>query len=164
MELRKVRANDDFDAIGNIYSSSQKTAYRGIVPKEYLGDLSGRRWSSVLAESMHDSFIVLDGEKYVGTSSICAARDEKMSGWGEIISIYLLPEYFGKGYAKLLLDCAIDALIDKGFNKICLWVLNENIRAQKFFKKHGFMQNGDAATIKIGGKDLIEVRYIKHVL
>lgn len=163
METRKVTAKDDFEAIGNIYSCSWKSAYQGIVPQSYLDELSGSRWSSVSVDSQYDAYVIMDKEKYAGTSSICAARDEKMMGWGEIISIYLLPEYFGKGYAKPLLDCAVNALVGKGYKSIYLWVLDYNIRAQKFYEKHGFEKNGDAASLTIGGKELTEIRYIKHL-
>lgn len=163
MEIRKVKANDDFEAIGNIYSCSWKIAYRGMISQDYLNELSGNQWSSVLRDSAYDSYVIMEGEKYVGTSSICAARDEKMAGWGEIISIYLLPEYFGKGYAKQLLDCALNDLLEKGYQSIYLWVLDKNIRAQKFYEKHGFKFNGDSAAITIGGQELAEVRYIRHL-
>ena len=85
-----------------------------------------------------------------------------MTGWGEIISIYLLPEYFGKGYAKPLFDCSINTLIGAGFNSIYLWVRHENSRAKRFYEKQGFRHNGDTAVITIGGKELIEARYTKH--
>ncbi len=120
MEIRKVRRDDDFVAIGNIYARSWKAAYRGIVPQHYLDELNGAHWSNVLANSRYDAFIILDEHQYVGASSVCPARDEKMIGWGEIISIYLLPEYFGKGYATPLFDYATNALIGAGFKNIYL--------------------------------------------
>lgn len=163
MELRKVTAIDDFDAIGDIYSCSWKAAYQGIVPQNYLDELSGRHWSSVLADSQYDAYVILDGEHYAGTSSICGARDDKMTGWGEIISIYLLPAYFGKGYAEPLFDCAVNALMEQGYKSIYLWVLEDNLRAQTFYEKHGFVQNGDTSLITICGKNLTELRYIKHL-
>jgi len=163
MEIKKVTKKDDFKAIGNIYSSSWKTAYKGIVPQEYLDDLSGDKWSPVLANIHNDAFIIMDGEKYVGTSSICAARDSSMEGWGEIISIYLLPEYFGKGYSQPLFDCAINALRNAGYTRVYLWVLEENIRARRFYEKNGFCHNGDSDQITIAGKELTEFRYIKNL-
>ncbi len=162
MEIRKVNKNDDFEAIGNIYACSWKTAYRGIVPQSYLDGLNGGRLSTTLANSQYDAFIILDGDKYVGTSSVCAARDEKKVGWGELISIYLLPEYFGKGYAKPLFDCSVNALVSEGFTNIYLWVLDENIRAKRFYEKQGFRHNGDQKSITIGCKELQEIRYIKQ--
>jgi len=161
MEIRKVVQTDDFDAIGEIYAKSWKTAYKGIVSQSYLDKLQGSRWSSVLAESQNDAFIIVDSGKYIGTSSICAARDFEMTGWGEIISIYLLPEYFAKGYAEPLFNCAVNNLLEKGYKNIYLWVLEGNIRAQRFYEKQGFNKNGDKLPIEIAGEYLIELRYVR---
>jgi ribosomal protein S18 acetylase RimI-like enzyme len=163
MEIRKVTPNDDFDALGEIYAKSWKTAYQGIVPHEYLEGLDGSRWAGVLAASQNDAYVIMDGGKYVGTSSICAARDERLKGWGEIISIYLLPEYFGKGYAKPLFERAVNALAEKGYKNIYLWVLAENKRAQRFYEKNGFHKSRDIKHISIGGKELTEFRYSRHL-
>ncbi|GHU80548.1 N-acetyltransferase [Clostridia bacterium] len=163
MEIRRVTVQDNFAAIGEIYASSWKAAYRGLVPQDYLDGLSGKRWSDTLANSKHDAFVVMEKDRYIGTSSVCAARDDRMSGWGEVVSIYLLPEYFGKGYAKPLFDFAVAALSDKGFEDIYLWVLEGNIRAQRFYEKNGFQKNGDGAALSIGGKKLTELRYTKHL-
>jgi len=164
MNIRKVTKADDFDAIGNIYAQSWKITYHGIVPQDYLDDLTGARWATLLSESKYDSFLVLEDGKYIGTSSICAARDEKMPDYGEIISIYLLPEYFGQGYAEPLFNCAINALLVKGYKNIYLWVLEENVRAQKFYEKQDFHKNGDSKLINIAGKELTEIRYVKNFL
>ena len=164
MHLQKVTKADDFNAIGEIYAQSWKLAYRGIVPQGYLDGLAGSQWAGVLGDSKYDAYVILEDGKYIGTSSICAARDEKMVGWGEIISIYLLPEYFGKGYAQPLLQRAMNALKEKGYANIYLWVLKENIRAQRFYEKHGFHQNGDVSFIEIAGKTLTEIRYIQHIV
>ena len=164
MDIRKVIETDDFNAIGEIYAQSWKTAYKGIVPQEYLDGLSGSLWTKILGDSKYDAYVILEDEKHIGTSSICAARDEKMKGWGEIVSIYLLPEYFGKGYADPLFKGVINALSEKGYTNIYLWVLKENIRAHKFYEKHGFHQNGDTSLIEVAGKELTEIRYIKNII
>lgn len=162
MEIRKVTPDDDFEAIGDIYAKSWKAAYRGIVPQSYLDELDGSRWSSALADSKYDGYVVMDGDRYAGTSFVAPARDEAMAGWGEIISVYLLPEYYGKGYAAPLFEKAVAALNAKGFERIYLWVLAENSRAQRFYEKHEFHKNGDSATLTIAGKELTEVRYVRQ--
>ena len=164
MHVRKVTKTDDFDAIANIYAQSWKAAYHGIVPQDFLDSLTTKQWSDKLANSTFDAYVILEDDKYIGTSSICAARDVKMAGYGEIISIYLLPEYFGRGYAKPLIDCVTNALLEKGYSNIYLWTLTENIRAQKFYEKHGFHKNDDISTIEIAGKELTEFRYVKCLL
>jgi len=163
MEIRKAHQQDDFEAIGNIYASSWKVAYQGIVPQDYLDALEGNRWATILAKAQYDAYVIMDGAKYAGTSSICAARDENMAGWGEVISIYLLPEYFGAGYAQPLLEGALNALQSKGYRHAYLWVLEQNTRARRFYEKQGFKANHDFTTITIAGKELKELRYVKQL-
>ena len=84
-----------------------------------------------------------------------------MAGWGELVSIYLLPEYFGKGCGAPLLTHATNALFEKGFQHVYLWVLQANRRAQKFYEQQDFYPNGDTCSIEIEGKKLTEIRYVK---
>ncbi len=161
MEIRRVMPGDDFRAIARIYSESWKAAYRGIVPQAYLDALTEARWATVLAGSAYDALVLMDGEAYAGTSSVCAARDTSMAGWGEIISLYLLPPYWGKGHGAALMDAAIALLGEKGFDRMYLWVLEDNARARAFYEKRGFVVSPDRAEIEIGGKALAEVRYTK---
>lgn len=43
-------------------------------------------------EHFRADYLLSDNGKYVATSSICKARDEQYQGWGEIMSIYVLPK------------------------------------------------------------------------
>ena len=162
MTIRKVTPSDDFAAIGEIYAQSWKTAYRGIVPQDYLDALTGEHWSARLRDAHRGAYVAIDGGKYAGTASVTPARDAKMPGWGELISIYLLPEYFGAGVAAPLFDCAMSALADMGFEAVYLWVLEGNLRARKFYEKHGFHANGDTETLTIAGRELVEIRYTRQ--
>ena len=103
---------------------------------------------------------MLDQEKIAGTSSFCRSRFEQFDGCGEIISIYLLPEYMGKGYGKELLDRAVSELVGKGYREIFLWVLEENHRARRFYEKFGFKKADDVIDEEIGGKSVREIRYV----
>jgi GNAT superfamily N-acetyltransferase/REP element-mobilizing transposase RayT len=159
MEIRKTIEIDDFDAISRIYALSWKTAYKNIVPQQYLDELPENRWSDVLRNSSYDNFVMIKDGEYIGTSGVCPAKDEEMSGWGEIMSIYLLPEYFGKGYGKPLLDNSISALLNMGYDKIYLWVLEKNTMARRFYEKNGFSLSGKKLKT-IGSRELTSVRYI----
>ena len=162
MQIYKAASKHDFEAIGNIYASSWKIAYKGIVPQSSLDALHGTRWSEGLAEGPYDSYIITDGKKNAGAASVSFSHEIKMTGWGEICGIYLLPEYFGKGYGLPLFEYAINALLSKKVKDIYLWVFAENIRAQKFYKKHGFQKSDASEVITIGQKNLTEIRYIRH--
>lgn len=164
MEIRKITQTDDFDAVSRIYALSWKTAYKGIVPQQYLDKLSETNWSDKLSNNhLLDSFVVIVDDKYIGTSSFCPARDESMQGWGEIVSIYLLPDYYGKGCGKLLLDNVISELVKSEYSKIYLWVLEDNMRARNFYEKYGFVPTSNRMPINIGGEDLIEMMYTYSV-
>lgn len=163
MEIRKVTQTDDFDAISRIYALSWKAAYKGIVSQQYLDELPETRWSDTLSSGQWDSFVVIDDGKYVGTSAICPAREEAMNGWGEIATTYLLPECFGKGYGKPLLDAAVSELVKSGHNKIYLWVLEDNVRARAFYEKNGFAPTSDKTQINVDGEDLMVIRYIYEI-
>ncbi len=159
MEIRKTRPDDDFNAISRVYALSWQAAYRGIIPDTYLDELSDDRWTEVLKAGFWDSLVLAEDGKYVGTASICPARDEAKAGWGEIVSIYLLPEYFGKGCGAPVLGAAVTSLWQKGFKSIYLWVLEENRRARAFYEKNGFAPADDETIVNIGGKELKEIRY-----
>lgn len=107
--------------------------------------------------------ICIDDDCFIGTSSFGKSRFEKFSDWGEIISIYLLPDYLGKGYGKILLQAAISELEKMGYKNIFLWVLRENIRARCFYERFGFSRTDDYLDDNIGGKELQEIRYIYKI-
>lgn len=47
-----------------------------------------------------------------------------------------------------------------GYRNIFLWVLEENLRAGKFYEKKGFSMSDDYLDDNIGGKDVQKIRYI----
>jgi len=58
-----------------------------------------------------------------------------------VLSIYVLEEYQGKGVGNSLLQSMITAAKEKGYRCIILsvgWGLSENVPARSLFRKHGF--------------------------
>lgn len=162
MEILKMK-KEMASQVSHIYALAWKRAYHTIIPQDYLEDLSLERWTPLLQSSPFDGFVLEENGKYIATSSIFEARDENMKGWGEIISLYVLPNYLFLGYGKRLLSFVMLELQKKGFMNIYLWVLEENIQARNFYERNGFTPNEDKCTIIIGGKELVEIRYIfKH--
>ena len=147
-----------------IYALSWKSGYRGIIPQPYLDALPLDRWADKLGNTGYESFradyILSDYGKFIATSSICRARNEEYNGWGEIMSIYVLPEEFRKGYGRALFAYVSDRLRENGYSDIYLWVLEENRRARWFYEKMGFWASGDRIVQNIGGKDCAEIRYV----
>ncbi len=163
MEIRYMTSSDDRTAISKIYEESWRYAYKNIVPQDYLDSIEEGRWVATLDICDWHTLLCIDDGKYVGTSSFSKSRFEQYPDCGEIISIYFLPEYIGKGYGKELLQAAVSELKNQGYNEIFLWVLDDNIIAKKFYEKQGFLPTENYIDDNIGGKELREVMYTYKV-
>lgn len=163
MVIRKINPSDSREEISNIYEQSWKFAYKGIIPQDYLDGIPSGQWCGAFDNPDRYTIVMLDGDKIIGTSTYCKSRFAAYKDWGEIISIYFLPEYMGKGYGISLLEQAVDELKTMGFQKIFLWVLEDNHRARHFYEKCGFKNSGEYYDNKIGGKQLRELQYVYDV-
>lgn len=163
MEIRRLSESDDRNAVSRIYEESWKWAYKGIIPQDYLDSIPSGKWAAGLDTAGRSSLVMLENKEFIGTSSFCSSRFPEFEGMGEIVSIYLLPEFAGKGYGRQLLDAVIGELSDMGFDEVFLWVLEENMRARGFYEKAGFTANGKFLEDNIGGKDLREIMYTYHI-
>ena len=157
--IRKVNPSDSRKEISNIYEQSWKYAYKGIIPQEYLDSIPKGQWCGMIDNPNWHTLVMLDRDKIIGTSSYCKSRFEDDKDWGEIISIYFLPEYIGKGYGKALIEQTVEELEAMGFKQIFLWVLENNHRARHFYEKCGFKSSGKYMDNIIGGKQLRELQY-----
>ncbi len=159
MEVRYIIPADDKMMISKVYEESWKSAYKGIIPQEYLDSIPEGRWVPNLDKQGWGNLVCIDNGKMIGTSSFCKSRFEQFQGWGEIVSIYLLPDYIGKGYGKILMDAVLSELKRQGYEDVFLWVLEENVKARNFYEKYGFLPTDDVLDGDIGGKVLREIRY-----
>lgn len=166
MRLLKVRGHLAYEA-SKICALSWKKAYQGIIPQNYLDDLPLNKSEASLIntvfENYHENFLLEDQGKYVAMSSIGASRDLKYKDFGEIMSIYVLPEMFRKGYGRYLFEQDLKKLKEQGYFKVYLWVLEQNKEARLFYEKMGFYPNGDAMVTTIGGKEVVEIRYVNSI-
>jgi len=162
-EIRYLTESDDRLAVSKVYEESWKYAYRGIVPQDYLDSIPEGQWAPHIGqEDRHNFVLVLDGT-IVGTSGFGKSRMAEMSGFGEIISIYLLPDYMGKGYGRLLLRAVLEELEKLGFDRVYLWVLEENRNARHFYEKCGFVQTEQCQFCDIGGVECKEVQFLCRI-
>lgn len=160
MQIRRFLETDNIDDVSFVYAQSWKTAYKGIIPQEYLDRIHETRWSGILVNELSNLWIVCDGKKIIGSSTYAPAKNKEYCGWGEIISIYLLPSYFHRGIGTKLLRASMNELFSMGYDNLYLWVLEENHLARQFYEKNGFKFNGDTLESVIGGRSLNELRYV----
>lgn len=74
------------EEVATIYVKSWQTAYKGIMPQDFLDKLDSERWSSWIgsSESETENYALKDEGRFVATASIGPARDEKMKGWARL--------------------------------------------------------------------------------
>lgn len=163
MEIRDLLPEDDRLAVRKIYAESWKYSYRGIVPQSFLDGLSEEDCGKNLDRDGVFHLVAIADGRLVGTSSYCRSRFPEYAEYGEIISIYFLPEYMGKGHGKKLLAAAVEKLSEMGFRDVFLWVLEENHNARAFYERCGFFPSGERIISEIGGEVLAELQYCFHI-
>lgn len=163
VEISNIRQTDDRFVISHIYEESWKYAYKDIIPQSYLDSIAAGSWAANLDKEGMNTLILIENNNIIGTSSYCKSRFSDFDSFGEIVSIYLLPQHMGKGYGKQLLAASVNELVKLGYRNIFLWVLEENYRARKFYEKAGFVMSDKYLDDNIGGKSLREVQYCYRV-
>ena len=159
----KQATTEDAQTISNIHALSWKTAYKGLIPRQYLDELKDDFWTDAfkgwIKNNTLTAQLIYENELPVGCIAYGKSRDDKFPDWGEIVSIYLLPEYFGKGHGKVLLATALADMKKVGYKNVYLWVLEDNLRARNFYERNGFSWNNDKLLFEIMGKPLTDLRY-----
>lgn len=166
VRIKKASINDT-EIISSIHALSWKSAYRGMIPSQYLDNLEDNFWVNAFDNWITKAElivkIIFQDEKPVGCIAYGDSRDDKFSNCGEIVSIYILPDYFHKGYGQRLLDSALEDMKSMGHKNIYLWALEENNRARRFYEKNKFKYNGDKHHFEIMDKQLTNLRYILKI-
>jgi len=89
-------------------------------------------------------------------------HDEDKTNAGEITAIYLLADFWNKGYGKQMMHFALDALKNLGFSEVVVWALVNNTRALRFYEKFGFSYDGAKKEIDLG-QPMIVVRLVLNM-
>ena len=163
MHIRQATLEDAKD-ISHIHALSWRSAYNNMVPQQYLDELKSDFWVSSfeywIANNILTVQLIFDDQLPVGCISYGKSRDAQLPNWGEVVSIYLLPNYFEKGYGQKLFEFALLDMKESGHSNVYLWVLKENLNARKFYEKNNFECNHEECTFEIMEKQLIDVRYV----
>ena len=164
-ELREASAVDA-GLISRMITASWRGAYQGVIDDAYLARLPEEYWLPSMRAWLESGrmygLIALRGGQPVGCVIYGRSRDEDHGDWGEIVSLYVLPEVMGRGIGSELLDAALRALHEDGYSRVYLWTIEGNERAERFYRRHGFVRTADSVPYRIGGQDVTDVRYIRE--
>ena len=140
----KIACPNDANSIAYIICETWKEAYKDIISKEFMKEKTNIEdrtilFKKILSENKQSAYIILDNNKPCGVLPCEVSRDEDFTVTFEIIAIYFLPEYWGKGFESHTIEYVIKEIKNKGYNKISLWTLEKNERAKRFYEKCGFV-------------------------
>ena len=134
------------DIIGYVHSGAWKQAYKDVFPDEYLNEDTPEKRTQEFLDSCKDKgiyyYMICEDDKAVGIVKFTDA-EEKF----EILSFYILDEYRNKGLGMQVIE-----YLKKEFDKkkLVLWVLEDNVKAKRFYENNGFKNTGNTRVIQRG--------------
>ncbi|MBE0669536.1 MAG: GNAT family N-acetyltransferase [Anaerolineales bacterium] len=161
-----IRKADPKDApeIATVHIAAWKEAYRGIVPDDFLENLSVQRrteqWVNSLSDVnhlYHHALIAEVNGHIVGFSNFGFPQKEDDEFDGELYAIYLLKSAQKFGIGRALFVEAANSLMQMGSTSMLVWVLKDN-------PSRGFYEHLNGVylrekMIEIGGSELVEAAY-----
>ena len=164
VSLRPARPGDAA-AIARVHVETWRAAYAGIVPDTYLVTMTESKqalqWNRTIRSAMAPEVVLvaesadLPGGRVVGFGSCGQAR--KRPGTGEVFTLYVAPDWQGRGIGRRLLHGLLAKLKAGGLNQAMVWVLNDN-PARFFYEALGGRRIAERKE-RFAGVDLAEAGY-----
>ncbi|MFE7651449.1 GNAT family N-acetyltransferase [Streptomyces bottropensis] len=170
-ELRvREMTPSDCRPVAEIRVGGWRTAYAGLVPSSHLDamdveeDAEKRRVMLAKAGNPVVNLIAVRAGEIVGWAAYGPYRDgEARTGDAELYALYTRPGHYGTGVGTALLRESAARCEAAGHGSVRLWVLKENVRARRFYARHGFTADGAEEPFEVGGTEVPEVRYVREL-
>lgn len=166
----RLASVDDVKAMSYVHARAWKGAYDKYIPIEYLNNISDDGWipifTKAIVNNIHEAAIFEVERRITGTISYGRERVEldcSDSDEGEIISLYVLPEYWSAKQGYKLTSFAIERLRHQGCKSCYLWVIRDNDRAVNFYRKFGFFSTSEINTLVYAGLEVVMEKYIIYL-
>lgn len=148
--LRKAAVSDTA-LLAELGARTFSAAFAKDNTPEDMADYLASNFNHVrMAEELADAdstFFIAEAEQVAagyakiknGKAPSCVTNNQTI----ELVRLYILPEYFGKGVGEALLRACFAEAKQLGYQTIWLGVWENNRRAQAFYRKFGFKDVGE---------------------
>lgn len=164
MIIKPLISEDEAKQTSKLFQKCWQDVYKGILPAEFLDNIPENAWVKRLNESGRHNLIFEDDKNAVRAAvSYGRPRDTRMLGCGELMALYVEPDFQGYNVGKTLLSAAENELKKMGYGKIYLWCLDGNKKAQEFYEHFGWRNIATERFVEIAGKEYKYLLYQKNL-
>jgi putative acetyltransferase len=96
-------------------------------------------WAAAAADPAKRTLIALDDDEPLGAACV---YEEWLQG------LYIVPDCWGTGLGGELHDRALEVVRELGSELCHLWVLEDNVRARRFYERRGWRENGTTRVVE----------------
>ena len=155
---------DDAIAVARVHVRSWQAAYRTLLPDDYLDQLRAEDRAAKYDFASFDplkprTMVAAEKNLIVGFATTSPARDPDLSDHGELCALHVDPGYWGRSIGMALVSAARANLVKIGFRCAMLWVLEGNVRAERFYRIDQWVPDGLRRTDSIWGITVNELRF-----
>jgi RimJ/RimL family protein N-acetyltransferase len=127
----------DFEAMVSMFQQSSEEALRFMLPPYDRSRLE--RWVSGLRDGV--ILLAVHESRLVGVGGVSGRAHPRYRGHCDFVT-YVHQDYHGKGLGTFLTKMIVEEAKSKGFHRITLRVVVENVLAIKAYKRAGFVEEG----------------------
>ena len=157
----------DLPRIAEIHALAWQEAYKGLLDPAILAPITKEarletwtEWFKHTDQTVH----VLEGANEIqGFTRVSPPHEiaEDFPQYGELTHIYQQPDGIGTGIGHRLFEHAKQLIAKGGSTGMLLWVLEENVRARRFYENQGMYPDGARKDEPDWlGEGVFEVRYV----
>lgn len=141
LSVRVARPKDAAE-VARIYIESWHDTYPAVLSRALLCAMTPKgqtaRWLAAIRSQKRETVLVAEDAKagIVAMGSLGPARDRSLGYDGEVYTLYVDPNYFGRGAGRTVLHGAFAVLRARGFTSCVIWAHAQN-NARFFYETMG---------------------------
>jgi len=154
----------DAAAIARLHAESWRSAYRGMLSDEYLDHRVHHEraalWQRRFSEQAEKPFFVILAETETELAGFaCAFPDEHPTYGAYLDNLHVVPQRTGQRIGRRLLTAVAERLLaNERRGGLYLWVIEQNIRARRFYSQAGGLEVGRETLSMPDGSRVMEMR------